>query len=78
MLGPERPREIEPHVAGIAALHVLDAGIVDYAQVCRALAAEIGEAGARIRLGCTVLAGSENASGLVVERSGGPIEAQRV
>jgi len=78
MLGAERLREIEPHVAGIAALHVLDTGIVDYAQVCRALAAEIEDAGAGIRLGCTVRSGAETSSGLVVETTGGPIEARRV
>ena len=71
-------REIEPHVAGAAALHVLDTGIVDYADVCRALAGEIGQAGASIRLGCAVSSGSETASGIVVETTGGPIEAQRV
>ena len=47
MIGPERLREIEPHVAGVAALHVLDTGIVDYAEVCRALAAEIEDGGRR-------------------------------
>lgn len=78
MIGPERLREIEPHVAGVGALHVLDTGVVDYAHVCRALAAEIEAAGATIRLGCSVLSGSETASGLVVETTGGPIEAQRV
>ena len=46
MLEPGGLRELEPHVAGVAALHVLDTGIVDYADVCRALAAEIGQAGA--------------------------------
>ena len=78
MVGPERLREIEPHVAGVAALHVLDTGIVDYAAVCRALAAEIEAAGATIRLGCSVQSGSETASGLVVGTTSGPIEARRV
>lgn len=77
-IGPERLRELEPHVAGIAALHVLDTGIVDYAHVCRALADEIQQSGVSIRLECGVLSGSETASGLVVETTGGPIEAQRV
>jgi L-2-hydroxyglutarate oxidase len=77
-IGAERLREIEPHVAGVAALHVLDTGIVDYAQVCRALAAEIEAAGVTIRLGSAVLSGAETASGLVVETSAGPIEARRV
>ena len=71
MIGPERLREIEPHVAGIAALHVLDTGIVDYAQVCRALAAEIEEAGATIRLRCAVTSGVDARSGLVVETTAG-------
>ena len=78
MIGPERLLEIEPHVAGVAALHVLDTGVVDYARVCRALAAEIEESGASIRLECGVQSGSETASGLVVETSSGPIDARRV
>ena len=41
LLAPAALREREPHVAGVAALHVLDTGIVDYAAVCRSLAAEI-------------------------------------
>jgi len=77
-IGSEQLREREPHVAGIAALHVLDTGIVDYAQVCRVLAAEIEEAGATIRLGCAVTSGVDARSGLTVETTSGPIEAKRV
>lgn len=77
-VGPDRLREIEPHAAGIAALHVLDTGIVDYAQVCRVLAAEIEEAGASIRLRCAVRSGVDTPSGLVVDTTKGPIEAKRV
>jgi L-2-hydroxyglutarate oxidase len=78
LIGPERLREIEPHVAGVAALHVLDTGIVDYRDVCRVLATEIAQAGAVLRVECAVQSGSERASGLVVETTDGPIEAQRV
>jgi L-2-hydroxyglutarate oxidase LhgO len=78
MLGREALREREPHVAGVAALHVLDTGIVDYADVCRELACEIRRAGAEIRLGCAVVAGTETASHLVVETTSGTIEARRV
>jgi (S)-2-hydroxyglutarate dehydrogenase len=77
-IGPERLRELEPHVAGVGALHVLDTGIVDYAHVCRALGAEIETAGVAIRLETEVLAGSESAAGLIVETTRGPIEARRV
>jgi L-2-hydroxyglutarate oxidase len=78
LIGPERLRELEPHVAGISALHVLDTGIVDFGSVCRALAAEIEEAGASIRLGCDVVSGSESSSGVVIETSDGTIGARRV
>jgi L-2-hydroxyglutarate oxidase len=78
MIGPERLRELEPHVAGEAALHVLDTGIVDYSHVCRALAKEIEHAGAVVRLGCGVVSGAENAAGIVVETTEGPLEAERL
>ncbi|MGZ4677347.1 MAG: L-2-hydroxyglutarate oxidase [Acidimicrobiia bacterium] len=78
LIGPERLREIEPHVAGVAALHVLDTGITDYAEVCRSLAKEIGDAGARITLGSAVLSGREIPAGIVLETTAGPVEARRV
>ena len=77
MIGPERLREIEPHVAGVGAACARDWSR-RYAHVRRALAAEIEAAGATIRLGCSVLSGSERAPGLVVETTRGPVEAQRV
>jgi L-2-hydroxyglutarate oxidase len=78
IVGPEPLREIEPHVVGLSALHVFDTGVVDYAHVCRALAKEIEGAGARIRLGCSVMAGRERAGGIILETTDGPIEARRV
>jgi L-2-hydroxyglutarate oxidase len=38
-----RLRELEPHAAGIRALHVPEAGIVDYSRVCQRLAERITE-----------------------------------
>jgi len=38
VIGPERLRELEPHAAGLRALHVPETGIVDYVEVCQALA----------------------------------------
>lgn len=37
LIGPGRLKELEPHVKGVAAIHVPCAGIVDYAGVCRVL-----------------------------------------
>jgi L-2-hydroxyglutarate oxidase len=77
-IGPGRLREIEPHVAGVAALHVLDTGVVDYAEVCRALAADVEQSGGAIRFGTAVLSASESSTGVTVETTGGTIAAQRI
>jgi L-2-hydroxyglutarate oxidase len=78
LIGPEQLREIEPHVRGVAALHVRDTGIVDYADVCRTLAKEIEAGDARLHLGATVLGASETRSGIVLETTDGAIEGRRV
>src|SRR4051812_48994083 len=44
----EHLKEIEPHAAGIKAMHVPEAGIVNYPQVCQRLAARIQEREGRI------------------------------
>ena len=50
-LSPEEIREIEPHAAGLAAIHVPEEGIVDYAGVVEAMAAQIRAKGGEIVLG---------------------------
>jgi len=49
-------REIEPHARGVAALHSPETGVVDFAAVARALAADVEAAGGRIELGDEVTA----------------------
>ncbi|WP_435200243.1 L-2-hydroxyglutarate oxidase [Janibacter sp. GS2] len=49
-------REIEPEAAGVRALHSPQTAIVDYPAVTRALAAELTDAGGRVRLGHEVRA----------------------
>jgi L-2-hydroxyglutarate oxidase len=46
----ERLRELEPAAAGIRAIHVPEAGIVNYAQVCTRLAEMISAAGGQLLL----------------------------
>ena len=41
MISREKLLEIEPHVSGIKAIHVPEAGIVDYIQVCERLAERV-------------------------------------
>ena len=49
-------QEIEPYVAGLAALHSPRTAVVDYAAVCRALADEVRSAGGAVRLSSPVVA----------------------
>jgi L-2-hydroxyglutarate oxidase len=48
MIDREHLQEIEPHTAGIKAIHVPESGIVNYPQVCQRLAARIQERDGRI------------------------------
>ena len=41
LLNADQMREVEPHVAGIAAIRVPEEGIVDYPRVCQVLATQI-------------------------------------
>lgn len=43
VIGKERLNELEPHSAGIKAIHVPEAGIVNYKQVCQRLAERLRE-----------------------------------
>lgn len=74
----DRLRELEPHVAGIAALHVPGAGIVDYRVVCEAMARVIGSGKAGgsgqaggVRLGCDVVSVTPRATSVVLGGRGG-------
>jgi 2-hydroxyglutarate dehydrogenase len=65
--------QIEPHAIGLAALHSPTTGIVDFAVVCRALAAEVQDAGAELRLGWPVTGISERSSGVLIRGPAGEV-----
>ena len=54
MLSAGELREIEPHAAGISAIHVPQEGIVDYPQVCAVLAREVQAQGGEVTTGAHV------------------------
>ena len=54
-VGPERLRELEPHVTGIEALHARSTGIVDFGRVTGALAEDVRSLGGDIRTGHEVM-----------------------
>src|SRR6266540_3208859 len=51
MIGPERLREIEPHVAGVRALWSPNTGIIDFSRVAASYAGDVEAAGGEIRTG---------------------------
>ena len=53
-LGPDEMREIEPHVAGIRAIHVPETGIIDYGLVANAFADDVRSRGGEVLLGSPV------------------------
>ncbi|MBB5703081.1 L-2-hydroxyglutarate oxidase [Ochrobactrum daejeonense] len=61
----------EPAIAGVGALFVPATGIVDYARVSRAMAAEIEERGGVVRLNSPVTAIREDERGVTVMAGGG-------
>ena len=69
-LGPDELREIEPHARGVAALHSPATGVVDFAAVARALAAEVEGSGGVVATGCEVQ-GVELAGGRLALRHPG-------
>ena len=77
-IGPEQLREREPHVEGVAALHVPGAGIVDYAGVARALAAQVTDRGHPIQTGAAVRDLHPEADRVTIESTAGDVTARHV
>lgn len=63
-LNAQEMREIEPHVAGVAAVHSPETAVVDYAAITEAMAEDVRRAGGNIMLGQEVTA-VNNAGGTV-------------
>jgi len=70
-ISPSELAEIEPNAAGIAALHVPEAGIVDFGAVTRALQSGITNRGAEVRTSAKVISMVETDREVQVELSGG-------
>ena len=66
-IGPEEMREIEPHVRVPGALHVPEAGIVSYREVCGKFAEIVAAGGGDLRLNTRVEAIRQQSSGLVIQ-----------
>jgi L-2-hydroxyglutarate oxidase len=77
-VGPERLAELEPHVAGVRALHAPATGIVDFRRVARALADDVRSAGGDVRTAREVTGLRQDGTGTLVESGGDSIHARFV
>jgi len=74
-IGPERLRELEPHAAGVAALHVPETGIVDYVAVVDKLAGLVQAGGGTIWTRAEARRMRRDGQGVVVETAAGAVSA---
>ena len=77
-IGPEALREREPHAAGVEALYVAEAGIVDFGGVCARLAEIVQQRGQAIMTQAHVYAMTPGAGGVALETARGVVEARYV
>jgi L-2-hydroxyglutarate oxidase len=77
-IGPGELAEIEPHAAGIAALHSPGTGIVDFGGVARTLASQLEAGGATVATGAAVTAIAPAGRATRVVHARGELRARRV
>ena len=75
VIGRERLSELEPHSAGIKAIHVPEAGIVDYSQVCARLAARVQESDGQVLTSARVTKLERRNDRVIVTTTAGDVEA---
>lgn len=75
MIGPERLKELEPHAAGVRAIHVPEAGIVNYRQVCCKMAELLSERGGEVRTSARVLGIRSEPKQVAVQTTAGDFTA---
>lgn len=78
LIGPERLREIEPHAAGVKALHSPHTGVVDFGAVARAYADDVARRGGEILLEHEVRAIHDRSDLVTVETGAGELTASNV
>ncbi|ACF12689.1 2-hydroxyglutarate dehydrogenase [Chloroherpeton thalassium ATCC 35110] len=78
LIDPAEIHLLEPHVSGIKAIHVEDAGIVDFKTVCQKLVEKIAARGGQVVLNAKVLAISEVENGVLLKTSSGAFRATLV
>lgn len=70
--------QAEPHITGVAALHVPETSIVDYTEVAQALARDVVRRGGEIRFGCQLRGIAERDDAVTAQTSDGDYTAERL
>lgn len=71
-------KDLEPHVRAVKAIHVPEAGIVDYRQVCERLAQKVTDAGGTILTQARMTAMYRRSSLMILASTAGEVEAKQV
>ncbi len=78
IVGPERLKEIEPHVTGVKALWAPHTGIVDFTKVAAAYANKFQQAGGDIFTGAAVRKITRSAGSVALETTKGTLQAKNL
>jgi (S)-2-hydroxyglutarate dehydrogenase len=78
MIGAERLRELEPHAAGVKAIHVAETGIVDYRRVCERLAERVRELDGQVLTNARVTGMTQQPNSVVIHSSAADVTANWV
>jgi L-2-hydroxyglutarate oxidase len=78
LIDKARLEELEPHAAGVRAIHVPEAGIVNYRQVCERLAEKVRQAGGAVVFRAKVTAVRHHADGVTLVSTAGDHAARQV
>ncbi|HZJ09078.1 MAG TPA: L-2-hydroxyglutarate oxidase [Trueperaceae bacterium] len=78
LIGPDELREIEPHAAGLQAIHSPHTAIIDFPAVARQLQQDFEEAGGEVRLATAVEGIRATGGAVTLSTSQGPLEVGHV
>ncbi len=78
LIDKARLAELEPHAAGVRAIHVPETGIVNYRQVCERLAERVRQAGGEVAFGAKVTAVRHHSEAVTAVTPAGDFTARQL
>jgi len=78
LVGPERLRELEPHVAGVKAIWSPNTGIIDFMEVSQAYSTEMREAGGDLMNNAQVKGITRSNGDIHIETTAGDVTAKHI